>query len=193
MPSSSRIPRLTALLRASLLLLPLAPAPASAESAVVAVNRAQQTISLGLDKSKVIDLPRDAHDIIVANPTVADAVTRTARRIYIFGKEVGQTNIFVFDAAGREIAVLDLRIERDVVGLAATIRKYIPTSDVTVDILNDNVVLTGSVQTAQDAARAVQLAEIYLRGGEATTGQFIRSATAGAVKCCKTARWRCAA
>lgn len=170
-----------AALRSALALAACMPAGrAQAEDPVIAVSRVNQSISLGLNKSKVIDLPRDAHDIIVANPTVADAVTRTARRIYIFGKEVGQTNIFVFDAAGREIAVLDLRIERDVAGLAATIRKYIPTSDVTVDILNDNVVLTGSVQTAQDAARAVQLAEIYLRGGEATTGQFIRSATAGA-------------
>ena len=155
-------------------------APAKAASSVVKVSRSQQTISLGLDKSKVIDLPVDAHDILVANPAVADAVTRTARRIYIFGKQVGQTNIFVFDAKGQEIAVLDLRIERDVAGLEGSIRKYIKDADVQVEILNDNVVLTGSVQTPQDAARAVQLAEIYLTGGEATTGAYIKSATSGA-------------
>ena len=157
-------------------LAPLA-APARAEEAVIAVNRPQQTITLGLDKSKVIDLPRDAHDILVANPAVADAVTRTARRIYVFGKQIGQTNIFVFDANGAEIAVLDLRIERDIRGLAATIRKYIPNSDVKAEMLNDNVVLTGAVQTPQDAARAQDLAEIYVTGGEATTSQFIKSAS----------------
>ena len=154
-------------------------APARANDSIVQVNRPQQTISLGLDKSKVIDLPVDAHDILVANPVVADAVTRTARRIYIFGKQVGQTNIFIFDARGKEIAVLDLRVERDVAGLEGTIRKYITDADVKVEILNDNVVLTGTVQTPQDAARAVQLAQIYLTGGEATTGNFIKSATSG--------------
>lgn len=150
-----------------------------AAESVVKVTRPQQTISLGLNKSKVIDLPQDAHDILVANPIVADAVTRTARRIYIFGKQVGQTNIFVFDAQGREIAVLDLTIERDIAGLEGTIRKYIRDADVTVEILNDNVVLTGTVQTPLDAKQAERLAQIYLTGGEATTGNFIQSATSG--------------
>jgi pilus assembly protein CpaC len=37
---------------------------------------ASQRIKLGLNKSVVIDLPQDAYDILVANPSVADAVTR---------------------------------------------------------------------------------------------------------------------
>ncbi|WP_019996111.1 type II and III secretion system protein family protein [Aureimonas ureilytica] len=172
--------RLAAALQASLALPALLPLPAFAESAVVAVNRPQQTISLGLDKSKVIDLPRDAHDIVVSNPAVADAVTRTARRIYIFGKQIGQTNIFVFDANGREIAVLDLKIERDISALASTIRRFIPTADVRAEMLNDNVILTGTVENAQDAQRAVDLANIFVTGGEATTGQYIKTATSGA-------------
>ncbi|WP_279481037.1 type II and III secretion system protein family protein [Aureimonas sp. SK2] len=150
----------------------------AASDAIISVNRLNQTISLGLNKSKVVDLPRDAHDIVVANPKVADAVTRTARRIYLFGKAVGQTNIFVFDAAGREIAVLDLKIERDIEGLAATIRRFIPTADVKAETFNDNVILTGTVENAQDAARAVDLATIFTRGGEATTGQFVQTASA---------------
>ncbi|WP_416356430.1 type II and III secretion system protein family protein [Aureimonas phyllosphaerae] len=152
-------------------------AVAASNDAIISVTRLNQSVPLGLNKSKVIDLPRDAHDIVVADPSVADAVTRTARRIYLFGKRVGQTNIFVFDAAGREIAVLDLRIERDIAGLAATIRRFIPTADVKAEMLNDNVILTGTVENAQDAARAVDLATIYTRGGEATTGQFVRTAT----------------
>ncbi|ALN71956.1 type II and III secretion system protein family protein [Aureimonas sp. AU20] len=167
-------------LQASLAFWPLLPLPALAESSVIAVNRPQQTISLGLDKSKVIDLPRDAHDIVVSNPAVADAVTRTARRIYIFGKQIGQTNIFVFDANGREIAVLDLKIERDISALASTIRKYIPSADVRAEMLNDNVILTGTVENAQDAQRAVDLATIFVTGGEGTTGQYIKTATSGA-------------
>ncbi|WP_062017053.1 type II and III secretion system protein family protein [Aureimonas sp. AU4] len=162
----------------------LAPLPVWAETSIVAVNRVNQAIALGLNKSKVIDLPRDAHDIIVANPAVADAVTRTARRIYIFGKQIGQTNVFVFDQSGREIAVLDLRIERDISGLESTLRKYLPTSEIRAEMLNDNVVLTGTVENAQDAARAVDLARIYVTGGEATTGQYDQSqtvATAGGI------------
>jgi len=48
---------------------------------------------------------------------MADAVTRTSRRIYLFGKAVGQTNIFIFGRNGEEIVSLDIEIERDIAGL----------------------------------------------------------------------------
>lgn len=128
-----------------------------------------KSVRLGLNKAIVIDLPKNAHDILVADPSLADAVTRTSRRIYLFGKSVGQTNIFIFGAGGEEIVNIDLRIERDVANLQQQLRRFIPESDITVEIISDNIVLTGSVRTPQDAARAAQLAEIFLKGGEATT------------------------
>jgi len=129
-------------------------------------------IKVGLNKSMVIDLPADAHDILVANPEVADAVTRTSRRIYIFAKMVGETNLFIFDAGGRQLLSVDLVIERDIQGLKEYIEKYVPGSDVVVEMVNDNVILTGTVPTPQASARAAQLARIFVTGGEATTGQF---------------------
>ena len=87
-------------------------------------------------------------------PAVADAVTRTARRIYLFGKSVGETNIFVFGPNGEQIVSLDLAVERDVAGLEEYIKRFIPTSNVSVELINDNVVLTGTVETPLDAHRA---------------------------------------
>ena len=49
-------------------------------------------LNLGLNKALVVDLPADAHDILVSDPTMADAVTRTSRRIYLFGK-LGEINM----------------------------------------------------------------------------------------------------
>ncbi len=128
-----------------------------------------QAIKVGLNKSMVIDLPADAHDILVANPDVADAITRTSRRIYVFAKQVGETNVFIFDKAGNQLLSLDLAIERDVAGLEAYIEKYIRGADVKVEIVNDNIILTGTVPTPQASAKAVQLAQIFVKGGEATT------------------------
>jgi pilus assembly protein CpaC len=142
-------------------------------------SSAGQRIKLGLNKSIVIDLPQDAYDILVANPSVADAVTRTSRRIYLFGKQVGQTNVFVFGANGQQIAALDLTIERDVSGLEGYLGKYIPDSDIKVELVNDNVVLSGTVETPLDATRAVQLATAFVTGGEATTGQYAQTAAGG--------------
>ncbi|MGV1750920.1 type II and III secretion system protein family protein [Agrobacterium sp. CG674] len=152
----------------------LATHEALAQSAsIVRINESGQGVrkrlKLGLNKALVIDLPQDAHDILVADPSMADAVTRSSRRIYLFGKAVGQTNIFIFGDQGQEIVSLDLEVERDITGLQANLRRFIPESDIRVEIVSDNIVLSGSVRTPQDSARAVQLASAFLKGGEATT------------------------
>ena len=127
-------------------------------------------VKLGLDKSIVIDLPADAHDVMVANPEVADAVVRTARRIYVIGKQIGQTNIFVFGRGGEQVAAIDLYIERDISGLVDTIERLVPGSDIDAEMINDNIVLTGTVSTPQAAGKAVQLAEVFVTAGEQAAG-----------------------
>ena len=147
--------------------------PAFASDQTVTVKKAgpgvNRDLKLGLNKALVVDLPEDARDILVADPVVADAVTRTSRRIYVFGKQVGQTNIFVFGADGSPIVSLNLAVERDITGLERQLARFIPDSDINVEIISDNIVLTGTVRTPQDAARANQIAGIFLKGGEATT------------------------
>ncbi|WP_105373905.1 type II and III secretion system protein family protein [Neorhizobium huautlense] len=155
---------------------PLYLAPAQAQATDASVIRiteggpgVRKRVALGLNKALVVDLPADAHDILVANPEMADAVTRTSRRIYLFGKTVGQTNIFVFGSHGEEIISLDLEIERDIAGLQQNLRRFLPESNVKVEIISDNVVLSGTVRTPQDSAQAEKLTRAFLKGGEATT------------------------
>lgn len=147
-------------------------AQAASESLVRIVDSGpgvKKTIKLGLNKAIVVDLPTDAHDILVADPSLADAVTRSSRRIYLFGKTVGQTNIFVFGPNGEEIVSLDLQIERDIAGLEANLRRFLPDSDIHAEIISDNIVLTGTVRTPLDSTRVEELARAFLKGGEATT------------------------
>ena len=152
------------------------------DNSIVSVGQgdALQRVDLGLNKSLVIDLPEDASDILVANPAVADAVSRSARRIYIFGRSVGDTNIFVFGQDGRPVANIDLNVERDVSGLEIDLERFVPGSDIEVEIVNDNIVLSGTVLTAQDANRAQQLASAFLNGGEqGSRGQQAATAEGG--------------
>ncbi|WP_425331995.1 type II and III secretion system protein family protein [Pararhizobium polonicum] len=157
-------------------------AEAASESVVRIVDSGpgvKKTIKLGLNKAIVVDLPADAHDILVADPSLADAVTRTSRRIYLFGKTVGQTNIFVFGPNGEEIVSLDLEIERDVAGLQANLRRFLPDSDINVEIISDNIVLTGTVRTPLDSTRVEELARAFIKGGEATTRNITAEGNAG--------------
>ena len=119
---------------------------------------AHQRITLSLDKAAVVQLDNDARDVLVSNPEMVDAVVRTPRRIFLLATKVGQTNAFFFDAAGKQILALDIRVEKDVVDLAGLMRASLPNSSITVQSMNDNVILTGTVSNALESTRAADLA-----------------------------------
>jgi pilus assembly protein CpaC len=136
-----------------------------------------QTLPLASGKSKVIELPRDARDILVSNPEIANAVIRTPRQIYITGLKDGQTNIIIFDRAGRQIVTLDLAVEKGGLDLQNLIRRLLPTSNITVDVLNGNVVLSGTVATAADAKQAVDLATAFAKNADDSDKTNSKSST----------------
>ena len=121
-------------------------------------NGATQRLTLSLDKAAVVQLDADARDVLVSNPDMVDAVVRTPRRIFLLATKVGQTNAFFFDAEGRQILSLDIRVERDVNDLGSLMRMSLPNAAINVQAMNDNVILTGSVNSALESTRAADLA-----------------------------------
>ena len=123
-----------------------------------------RSLSLGVGKSIVIDLPRDIKDVLVADPKIANAVIRSAQRAYIIGATVGQTNIVFFDAQGQQIAAYDIAVKRDLNGIRAAVKQLMPNADIQVGGLGDAVVLTGSAASQIEAQQAGDLAT-RLAGG----------------------------
>jgi pilus assembly protein CpaC len=119
---------------------------------------ASQSLTLPKGKSAIVELPVDARDVLVTNPGVADAILRSPRRIYVMGMKSGQTDAVFFDAAGRRILSLDIRVDQDPSALSQTINRVIPGARVRVEAMNDTLILSGQVMTASDADRAVQVA-----------------------------------
>lgn len=117
-----------------------------------------QRLVLSQDKAAVIQLDTDARDVLVSNPELVDAVVRTPRRIFLLANKVGQTNAFFFDAAGKQILALDIRVEKDTVDLASLMKMALPNSAIAVQAMNDNIVLTGQVASALESTRAGDLA-----------------------------------
>jgi pilus assembly protein CpaC len=119
---------------------------------------AHRRITLSLNKAMIVQLDSDARDALVSNPDIVDAVVRSPRRIFLLANKTGQTNAFFFDAAGRQILSLDITVEKDTSDLAAMMKQSLPNSAIQVSSVNDNVVLSGNVATAMEAARAVDIA-----------------------------------
>jgi pilus assembly protein CpaC len=155
-------------------------AAADYQSQILAgAGQTTRSVKLGLNKSLVVELPRDARDVLVSNPVIADAVIRSSRRIYLTGVAVGEANIFVFDKNEQLIVNLHIEVERDITGLEARLNALIEGARVSVDLFNDNIVLSGSVKSASDSRRAADLANAFANGGRNSQSQQDRSGGGG--------------
>jgi len=152
---------------------------------VVASDSTASHVTLGVGKSVVIDLPRDVKDVLVADPKIANAIVRSSRRVYIIGIANGATNIFFFDAAGKQIAAYDVAVARDLVPIQAAIARLIPDSAVQVEPVGDGIILTGTVANQADAQQAFEIASHFVEAGDgrgfvvgASSGQGIGGSSA---------------
>ena len=136
--------------------------PSFAQSSAVSRQHgdgaANRAVTLGVGKSMAIDLPRDARDVIVANPAIANAIVRSARRVFLIGVAVGQTNVFFLDAQGQQIAGYDVEVSRDLAALRMALRSVAPGSTLEVRAVNDGVMVSGQVATPLEAQQAIDVA-----------------------------------
>ncbi len=130
-------------------------------------------LRIGLSKSAVLKLPAEAKDIIVGDTTIVDVVLRKKNTAYLFARKAGQTNVFFFDADGREILQLDLEVALDSRGLKRLLDRSMPGNAITVDTSGSNIVLKGTVSNAQSAKQAVELATQFVGGQTEDAGSSV--------------------
>ncbi len=127
-------------------------------------------VDLSIGKSVIVDLPRDAKEVFVANPEVANAVVRSTRKIFLIGRANGATSVFVFDADGRQIASLEINVGRDLGSLRETLRRSFPRANIEVRPAGDSIILTGNVNSASEAQQATDIANAFVGSSEGVLG-----------------------
>jgi pilus assembly protein CpaC len=121
-----------------------------------------RSMSLPKGKSAVVDLPTDVHDVLVTDPKVANVVLSTRRRVFVLGVEGGQTDAAFFDAAGRQMLRLNIRVDQDISALGDTLNRVLPGSSIHVEAVNQSIVLSGEVENAATADKALRLAQGFV-------------------------------
>ena len=117
-----------------------------------------QPLQLGVGQSVIRDLPEEAGEIYVGDPSVANAIVRTAKRIYISGVANGQTSIFALAKDGRRIAFFQVSVGRAIGELTALLNVAIPGNEIRVRTVENTIILTGSVASAEEAQKALDIA-----------------------------------
>jgi pilus assembly protein CpaC len=148
---------------------------AAPNSYVVASGETKKSLQLGVGRSVIVDLPQDATEIFVGDPKVANAVVRSARRLYVAAVANGQTTIFALAADGSKIAAIEVTVGRDIGELQQLLNAALPGNEITVKTVADSIILMGSVASAGEAQKALDIASGFVGtsvlGGASNAGQ----------------------
>ncbi len=83
----------------------------SAAAAIGAAGAARaEQVWVTMDQVAPYEFKQDVDQIVVGNPGIADITVRDKSKVLIFGKAPGVTNLFLFDADGKEIDNLIVRV-----------------------------------------------------------------------------------
>jgi pilus assembly protein CpaC len=127
-------------------------------------------VELSMGRSLVVELPRDAKEVFVANPKIANAVVRSTRKLFLIGMENGATSIFVMDADGGQIAAIDVTVGRDLDVLRGTLRASLPGARLDVRTAGNSIILSGTVASASEAQQAIDVANAFSAVGAGALG-----------------------
>jgi pilus assembly protein CpaC len=128
-----------------------------------------QPLQMGVGQSVIRDLPEEAGEIYVGDPTVANAIVRTAKRIYISGVANGHTSIFALAKDGRRIAFFQVSVGRAIGELTALLNVAIPGNEIRVRTVENTIILTGSVASAEEAQKALDIASGFVNDSPTST------------------------
>ncbi len=126
-------------------------------------DRLPQTrkVTIGVNKSMLVELSHELRDVVVSSPDIMDAVVQSSNRVYLIGKKLGHSNAFFFDSTGKRILTLEIAIERDTSHLDALLARLLPGSKIKTEVMNDTVILTGTVKSAIQSNRAANIASRF--------------------------------
>jgi pilus assembly protein CpaC len=143
-----------------------APVAPSSHRSVFSVRDSRQLpmtkgLTVARNKSLLIELPRELRDVVVSDPQTLDVVVQSSNRAYLIGKKFGQANAFFFDVHGERILTLEIQVERDTAVLDALFHRLMRGSSIRTEVINDTLILTGSVRNPSDSNKAVEIARRF--------------------------------
>jgi len=122
------------------------------------VETPEPPLFLEAGAGRMIRLDRSATAVYVANPDIADVELKSPKLVYVFAKQAGETSIYALDRAER--AVIDRRVvvQHGLTRLRELITSVRPAARVQLATLNQSLVLSGMVASAEAAEDINELA-----------------------------------
>lgn len=121
----------------------------------------QQSFPVPIYKSRTLPIKHEAARVSVGNPEIADILIMQPTELYILGKQLGSTNILVWDEEDRLVDIIDIEITHDLNGLKEKLYRFLPEELIEVHSSQGQLVIGGQVSNTERMTMAMNLAQGY--------------------------------
>ncbi len=97
--------------------------------------------------------------VFVADPEIADVRVRSEHEVYVYGRALGTTTVFILDSNGRTLVAREVVISHDVKGLEQALERNLPNAQISVSTVGDRLLVSGTVE---DPGKAKLLQDLAL-------------------------------
>jgi pilus assembly protein CpaC len=128
-----------------------------------------RTVSLTVGRGELLQFDHDVARVAIAEPRIADAVIVSPRDVMVAAKGAGQTTLVIWETglppARYDVTVIGDPTEVETLQktLAAELRAAIPTADITFSGNAETIVLSGKIESPDQARRAIALASTHTK------------------------------
>jgi len=159
------------ILLASLLIVsPISNAADTTSSSVSLIKESAEaeTILVPLYKSRIVQLHQPVKRISIGNIDIADILILRSNQLYIQGKDLGTTNVLMWDPKDNLIASLNIEVSHDLRSLKEKLYELLPNEDIKVHSSQGSLVLSGQVSSLAVMDIAMKIAGSFaaLAGGD---------------------------
>src|SRR5882762_5700444 len=131
-------------------------------------------LAVPLYQSRVVTVVTPANRVSVANPDVADIVVISPTELYVLGKDLGTTNVLLWDNSNHLIGAINVEVQHDIESLKRKFAELLPGQSIEVRAAQRSIVLSGRVSDAEAMNAATRIASTFLAQVQTakTTEQF---------------------
>ncbi|NKB99028.1 MAG: hypothetical protein GKR90_11135 [Pseudomonadales bacterium] len=112
--------------------------------------------------SKAVGLDRPASRVSVGNPDIADILILRASQLYVIGKDLGTTNVMLWDKNDDLVGKFDIQITHNLEDLKQKLHTLLPEEEIEVFSAQRAIVLRGTVTSVAVMDAALTIADGYL-------------------------------
>jgi pilus assembly protein CpaC len=122
-----------------------------------------RTLSVPLFKSTAVKLSVSPARISLGSPDIADILILRSTQLYVLGKDIGTTNVLLWDKADNLIGTVNVEVTHDLESLKAKLHDVLPDESVLVYSSQRNIVMAGRISSVTAMSAALQMADGYLQ------------------------------